>query len=322
MRLDRFLTLYLFSLLTQRRPARGVRIPILMYHSISDEPETGHPYYWINTSPALFAQQMQFLHDHEYQVISLSAAMDLINQSTDQPISGIGQSTNNQSLDQRAVSQPVNVSTNQPASSCRYAVLTFDDGYRDFLTNAFPVLKGHGFSATVFLPTAFIDNATPGLKGKRHLNWDEVRDLRSEGITFGSHTANHPQLHDLKVEDVEYQVRKSKQIIEEKTGCTVECLAIPYKFPEQDKRFVRMLVDILRQACYRSAVTTRVGSVHSPADTFRLKRLPVNSGDDLLFFRAKLQGGYDWIHQFQNLTKTFRRKKGELAGKPLGGKSA
>lgn len=317
MRLDRFLTLYLFGLLTRRRPARGLRIPILMYHSISDAPESGHPYYWINTSPALFAQHMQFLHDHDYHVISLSAAVALINQLTDQPISRIGQSTN-----QRAVSQPDNVSTNPPPSSSRYAVLTFDDGYRDFLTNAFPVLQGHGFSATVFLPTAFIDNATPGLKGKRHLSWDEVRDLLSEGIAFGSHTANHPQLHDLKVQDVESEVRKSKQIIEQKTGCTVECLCYPYKFPEQDKRFVRMLVDILRQACYRSAVTTRVGSVHGPADTFRLKRLPVNSGDDLLFFRVKLQGGYDWIHQFQNLTKTFRRKKRELAGKPLSGKSA
>ena len=62
----------------RRRPIHGVRIPILMYHSISDEPETGHPYFWINTTPALFARHMQYLADCNYQVIPLSTAVAMI----------------------------------------------------------------------------------------------------------------------------------------------------------------------------------------------------------------------------------------------------
>ena len=77
-RLDRSLTLYVFGPLSRFRRPRGLRIPILMYHSISDEPETGHPYYWINTSPARFTEHMKFLHDNNYEVISLSKAIELI----------------------------------------------------------------------------------------------------------------------------------------------------------------------------------------------------------------------------------------------------
>ena len=109
MRLDRLLTLYLLGPLWKRLPFKGIRIPILMYHSISSTPETGHPYYWINTKPALFAEHMKFLHDNDYQVIPLSTAVEMIRagnpksqilnpkseiKSTSQPLIPINQSTN------------------------------------------------------------------------------------------------------------------------------------------------------------------------------------------------------------------------------------
>jgi hypothetical protein len=57
-RLDRFLTLYLFQPLRNKAATDDNKIPILMYHSISDGKEKSHPYYHINTSPAVFAEQM------------------------------------------------------------------------------------------------------------------------------------------------------------------------------------------------------------------------------------------------------------------------
>jgi peptidoglycan/xylan/chitin deacetylase (PgdA/CDA1 family) len=178
-----------------------------MYHSISDETETGQPYYWINTSPALFAQHMQYLADHDYQVIPLSTAVQMIREN-----SKLQTPNSNRVPSQSASKQSTN--NPSPLAHQRQVVLTFDDGYADFYTHAFPILKQYGFTATVFLPTAFIGNGEQGLRGKPHLTWEQVRELQAAGLTFGSHTVNHPQLYDLNREEMELELRHSKETIE------------------------------------------------------------------------------------------------------------
>jgi hypothetical protein len=125
LRLDRFATLSLFQPL-RRRIARGAgRIPILMYHSISETQNAGaHPYYQTTTAPKVFAEHMQFLRENNYHVIGLGDAVKEI----EGPARG----------------------------SAKCVVMTFDDGFGDFYTQAFPLLNHYGFSATVFLPTAYI----------------------------------------------------------------------------------------------------------------------------------------------------------------------
>ncbi|MBW2610580.1 MAG: polysaccharide deacetylase family protein, partial [Deltaproteobacteria bacterium] len=85
-------------------------------------------------------------------------------------------------------------------------VITFDDGFRDLYTEAFPVLNSYGFSATVFLPTAFIKNKRLKFKEKECLSWDEIRKLQGKGIIFGSHTINHPVLYKMTMNDIEYEL--------------------------------------------------------------------------------------------------------------------
>src|SRR4030042_4084283 len=156
--LDRLITLYLFHPLKRILPRpNGIRIPILMYHSISDEPESSHPYFWINTSPKRFAGHMQFLHNNNYKVISLPDAVRIIKSATNHPI------------------------TQSPYPPIKYVVLTFDDGYRDFYTEAFPILKEYEFNATVFLATGFISDGALWFKGKRCLPWGEIRDIAGLG---------------------------------------------------------------------------------------------------------------------------------------------
>jgi peptidoglycan/xylan/chitin deacetylase (PgdA/CDA1 family) len=273
-RLDRFLTLYFFRHITKKQTSAGDKpIPILMYHSISDEKEKSHPYYHVNTSPAVFDAHMRYLHENNYSVINL------------------------QNLEKSFASR----------DSSEYVVITFDDGFYDFFTNAFPILKKYNFSATVFLPTGFIHNERLSFKGKECMTWDEVRDLQSKGINFGSHTVTHPQLNNLSTKEIENEIKLSKNKIEDETGRAVESFSYPYAFPE-DKEFGITLRALLKKCGYTNGVTTKIGTANKSGDTFFQPRLPVNTADDILFFRAKLQGAYNWLSKPQTFIKSIKGK--------------
>lgn len=296
MRLDRFLTLYLFHPWAKRRKKREEwHVPILMYHSISDDPENGiHPYYRINTSQKIFAEQMKFLYENNYSVITLNEAVKIISADLYEPDNQGSCGCSN---------LPVFHHSNIPQKK---VVLTFDDGYRDFYIHAFPILNQFGFTPTVFLPTDFISGGKPGLKGKEHLSWGEVKELHSQGVFFGSHTVSHPQLKMLIQGEIEREIRISKETIEDRVGCHVDSFSYPYQFPEQDKSFIRNLKNTLLNAGYRNGVSTRIGTAESPKDTYFLKRLPINSDDTIPFFQAKLEGGYDWLNKVQLFWKQLK----------------
>ena len=272
-RLDRFLTLYLFRHITKKQTSAGdKRIPILMYHSISDEKEKSHSYYHVNTSPAVFDAHMRYLYENNYSVINLQ---DL-----------------EKSFD--------------TIDSSEYVVITFDDGFYDFFTNAFPILKKYNFSATVFLPTGFIHNERLSFKGKECMIWDEVRWLSNKGINFGSHTITHPQLNNLSTKEIENEIKLSKNKIEDETGITVKSFSYPFAFPE-DNEFGITLRALLEKCGYTNGVTTKIGTANKSGDTFCQPRLPVNTADDILFFRAKLHGAYNWLSKPQYFIKSIKK---------------
>jgi len=264
-RLDRLTTLY-FGLPISRMvgPKSGTRVPILMYHSISDNLfGKSHPYSHINTSPEVFRRQMRCLHQEGYRSIGLNEL-----------IKGF---------------EVGSVLT-------KTVVITFDDGYQDFLTEAMPVLKQHGFVATVFLATGSIQQTSMRLEGVDYLTWREVRELHQEGIEFGSHTVTHPDLRCLGPEQIEYELGYSKEVIEQHLGTSINSFAYPFPFPEENTDFTRLLLDELENQGFENGVTTILGRASLRHNRFFLPRLPVNTWDDQSFFRAKLVGGYDWAH--------------------------
>lgn len=282
LRSDRLATLYLAHPLKAIRQSKGIRIPILMYHSISDEPETGHPYFWINTSPKRFAEHMRLLKENEYKVISLTDAAEILETS---PII------------------PDNSADNVPH---KYAVITFDDGFADFQTRAFPILREHGFCATVFLPTGFISDDKSILKGKKCLRWSDVCELAKSGVRFGSHTVTHPKLRGIPWDQVEKELKESKDTLEDKLGTEVESFSYPFAFPEEDLPFQARLRTSLSEFGYTDGVTTRIGTSVGGDDLLFLKRIPVNLNDDPPFFLAKLGSGYDWMYNFQYVYKLIK----------------
>jgi len=314
-RLDRLLTLYFFRpLLRSIGFHKKARIPILMYHSISNDSESKvHPYYRINTSPDLFARHIRFFHENNYKVIGLDQAVKMLKS----PDTNFPHHRTIYATQKTQVTQSTQVTQqtlapnefNKPGKPI-FVVITFDDGYQDFYTEAFPVLQNYGYTATVFLPTGFIDNRN-NLKGKTHLKWNEILELANNGISFGSHTVTHPQLKFLKKEDIQFEIRQSKKVIENNLEKPVESFSYPFAFPEEDKEFTKYLRKILQKYGYKHGVSTRIGMTSKKDDIYFMKRIPVNSCDDIPLFEAKLEGGYDWLNAPQNFFKILKHRFGD-----------
>lgn len=271
-RIDRLVTLYLSNPLAQAfGSSRKSKVPILMYHSISENLfGMSHPYFHINTPPEIFARQMRWLHNAGYRTIGLDEALNGLQAGAD---------------------------------LAKSVVLTFDDGYRDFYDEALPILKQHGFTATLFLVSDRIGNSPVRIEGADFLTWGDVRELQNEGIHFGSHTVTHPDMRCLAPEQLEYELGRSKEVLEDQLGVPVDSFSHPHGFPEEDRDYARFLQDVLCNCGYDHAVSTIIGRANANSNRFFLPRLPVNSFDDQAFFLAKLKGGYDWLHWPQLIKK-------------------
>lgn len=191
----------------------------------------------------------------------------------------------------------------------RRVVVTFDDGYADFYSAAYPILSEYGFKATVFLVSGHTGDQRLQFKGKECLTWSEVRELHSKGICIGSHTVTHPELKLLNRAEVEYEISRSKQAIEDKIGSSVKSFSYPFAFPEADQAFTGFLESKLAGHGYQNGVSTIIGRASGRSHRFFLPRLPVNTWDDVRFFQAKLEGAYDWVHAFQYAHKLIRTKQ-------------
>jgi len=273
MRTDRFFTEVVYAPLARLLyNTKRMAIPILMYHSISESRSKNvHPYYEQHTTPEMFEKQMCFLHENNYNVISLENIY--------------------------------NVASTDRDNNSKYVVITFDDGYKDVLHSAFPVLKNYHFTATVFLALDYVGNV---LHEKECLNWSEIEHLHAHGIQFGSHTLSHAKLVEMNDRGLRRELKESKRILESRLRKPVNAFAYPYAFPEENKKFTSKLRNLLREFDYHFCVTTIIGNTDPEKQEFFLKRQPVNSFDDLKFFEHKLAGNYDWIHAFQYLVKQIK----------------
>jgi len=272
LRLDRLITLYFASPLSRVLRFRSIAsVPILAYHSISDNLfGYSHPYYQINTSPGVFAEQMKWLRNNGYRTLDLhdlpSAFLDGTNVA-------------------------------------KRFVITFDDGYRDIMRDGWPVMHQCGFTATVFLATDRIQRRPMRFEGADYLTWQDVSELYAQGVTFGSHTASHADLRSLEPEEMDYELGYSKETIEQMLGAAVRSFAYPFPFPEEDTHFTRYLADALENHGFQIGVSTAIGRATAQSNQLFLPRLPMNSWDDPRMLSAKLRGGYDWMHVPQLLHK-------------------
>jgi len=210
---------------------------ILCYHCVKDEMNS----YLRPTTVADFDRQMQYLSTR-YCPMSLERMVQCL--------------TSRVTLPSKAVA------------------VTFDDGYQDNHTNAYPVLRKHRIPATVFLATNFIGTGEIPAWEEGHytgkkalmLSWEQVREMSDGGIAFGSHTLSHPFLTRIPRKQCQWEVCRSKEMIEQQIGKPVTMFA----YPSGD--FNSRTREVVREAGYRAAVSIRAGGNRPDDDIYALHR--------------------------------------------------
>lgn len=175
-----------------------VRVPIAVYHGIRDTlPEEPLDVRQFNIAPAVFDEQMRYLHENDYHTITFAMLHEAIVHGTPLP------------------SKPV--------------ILSFDDGWRTQYTDALPVLTKYDLKATFFLYPNVIEHAN-------YMTWDEVRALRDAGMEIGSHSKSHQYMTKQKPEEQLFELERSKSILEDKLNVDIVTFAYPFGLSDADLR--------------------------------------------------------------------------------------
>jgi peptidoglycan/xylan/chitin deacetylase (PgdA/CDA1 family) len=151
--------------------------------------------------------------------------------------------------------------------------LTFDDGFASFATEAAPLLRRHGFPATLFVVTGRVgadnrwgDRADPGIPVLPLLDWDALGRLQEEGFRLGGHTRTHPRLPALSTPAIEEELGRAAEELERRLGRRPTAFAYPYG--AVDGR-----TGELAARWYRLACTTELRGLGAAENPLRLPRL-------------------------------------------------
>lgn len=204
-------------------------LPVLMYHHVQPEPQATKLHQnSLTVYTPIFRSQMEYLKSHGYAVISVDSLLSFFNSSQPLP------------------PKPV--------------LLTFDDGYQDFYTDAFPILKEMGFPSVMFVPTGLIEN--PG-----YLTWQEIASLSSNRVYIGNHTWSH---HNLGSPDA---AANKKEISTADSQITAHGLARPVVMAYPYGSFNSSSQNYLSQIGYQASFTTRPGTIQCQKNRLQLPRL-------------------------------------------------
>ncbi len=226
---------------------RQLEVPIIMYHHVAAPPPDADAIRRdLSVSPQAFEEQLRYLVGAGYQPITLrQLAMHL--------------------------------QTGRPPLPKKPVVLTFDDGYRDNYTHAYPLLKEYGFVATFFILSGPID-----FGDKEYMTWEQIELMSADGMEIGDHSYSHPDLAGQPLDFITWQILAPKEAIEAHTGQEVRSFCYPAGSYDQT------VIEVLKATHFWGAVTTQVGVRQSSEQLFELKRVRVHSDYSLAQFGALL----------------------------------
>jgi peptidoglycan/xylan/chitin deacetylase (PgdA/CDA1 family) len=228
-------------------------VPVLMYHSVrADAPPATRR---LSVHPTAFAQQLDTLAENGCTTVTFAALGEALR-------------------------------TGRPLAE-RSVVLTFDDGYADFHEQALPLLDRHGFTATVFVTTGWLDDAGEDAAGcplDRMLSWGQVRECAQAGIEIGAHSHSHAQLDQVPVWELREELRRSKDLLQTRTGGEVTTLAYPFGYSSRRVR------EEVAASGYRTAAAVANALPDPGADLMAVPRLTVRRSTRLEAFARVSRG--------------------------------
>jgi peptidoglycan/xylan/chitin deacetylase (PgdA/CDA1 family) len=212
---------------------RRVRVPVLMYHYIGIPPKNADAIRLdLTVTPESFQKQMRWLRENGYHTITpdeLAAAL----------LRGA-----------RLPARPV--------------LLTFDDGYEDAYTNAFPILEEFGFTGTFFVVSDFIDEGRDGF-----LTWDQAKEMVEAGMYIQNHSRSHKDMRRRDANWLTNQIGIPQNRIETNTGIRPRFFCYP------SGGYDDTTVSELRYAGYAAAFTTGDGTFIYTDNMLRIPRVRI-----------------------------------------------
>jgi peptidoglycan/xylan/chitin deacetylase (PgdA/CDA1 family) len=171
--------------------------------------------------------------------------------------------------------------------------LTFDDGYRDILENALPVLRSYGFPCTVFVVPGVIAGTTglswyPPGAAPPVAGWDELRAEEQAGLVrFEPHTLTHPILPSLTRAQARHEIAGSMEAVAHELGRPARLFCYPAGYYSQRE------IELARECGLRASMTCEFGANHAPFACHELRRTIVERSDPLWLFRGRIAGATD-----------------------------
>ena len=203
-------------------------VPGLMYHYIRDASAESQLGQNLSVHPTNFDAQLKHLKDNDYETMKMEDLAD----------------------PKRVTISKIIAENKKPI------VLTFDDGYSDAYTAAFPALKKYGFTGTFFI----IENYT----GKDiYISSAQIDEMKKAGMEIGSHTLSHPDLTKISAADA------NSQIVDSKNGYTIFC------YPAG--KFNDAVVALVKEAGYKVAVTTKIGIARETSNLLEIPRVRIEN---------------------------------------------
>lgn len=193
--------------------------------------------------PDLFRRQMQHLHDQGYHPISLDQLYDYIQNGAPLP------------------DRPV--------------CITFDDGYEDNYTIVYPIMKELNYPWAVFV----IGEMT-GQPGR--LTWEQLKEMKANGVTVGNHTMTHRQTPYLSAEEQRHEVFETQRLLAENLGIENRYFCYPYGLYSQE------LESILKEAGIVMALTMDPGRVQVGENPMEVRRIWIGNRVDMDHFDERM----------------------------------
>lgn len=217
----------------------NIGIPVLYYHSVDKNAANE-----VTITPEKLQEQLDYINDNNYVTITMTELYDHIE--------------NNKPIPEKSI------------------LITFDDGYMNNYTEAFPMLKELNMTATIFC----VGNS---LDGSYYLSEEAIKEMSDYGIDIESHTVNHVHLDTMSYDEQLLELKNSKNILEKITG--KEVLSLAYPFGDYNDNTIKAAKD----AGYKMGFTTKLGLSDRTDDIYKLDRIYISSSYDMNTFKNLLK---------------------------------